>query len=78
MIKYWVYILAQNEQFTAPWSACMETDCETLDAAKIAIENYRKEFRILSAWIEKLENGEKQVVFLQCYVDAFGMLKKIN
>lgn len=73
MNAYWVSILIQNSEDKRAWSCSFTTPALSLDEANKQIENGRKNYRVLSAWIDTFNsNDERITVFHECYVDVFG------
>lgn len=66
---YWVSFIIQDEGDSKPWLCAISTAQNTLEEAKNVIEEKRKNYNVLSAWIDTFNgNDNKQVVFHECYM----------
>lgn len=75
MQLYWVSLLIQETENSKPWVSAMSTGCVNLEEAMKTIERGRKNFRVLSAWVDTFdENNRKTVVFHECYINALGQV----
>lgn len=74
---YWVSVIMLDETNNRPISLAMG-DCVTdIETAKDIIQRTRKNYTVYSAWVDTTdENGEKQTVFHECYVNALGVAEK--
>ena len=78
MTQYWVSLLIQDNENSKPWLSAMTNSCSSMDEAKKTIYRGRKNFRVLSAWIDTFDkNNNKSTVFHECYVDAIGHVNQI-
>ena len=73
MQLYWMSLLIQDRENSKPW-LCAMTDGElSLDNALKSIETGRKNYRVLSAWVDTFdEDNKKTTVYHECFVDVLG------
>ena len=72
MDAYWISAIIQDTEDSKPW-LCSMTDCVfTIEQAMDVIDKTRKNYRVLSAWIEKHNKNKKEIVFHKCYINIFG------
>ena len=76
MKQYWVSMIIQNEHDKRAWLCPMaESVCDT-DEAEDLILKARKQFTVLSAWIDIFDSdGVKKTVYHESYVDVLGNVK---
>lgn len=72
MKLYWVSLLIQDTENSKPWLCAMSNGCVSLEEAMKTIERGRNDYRVLSAWIDIFDGGNKFTVFHKCYVNAIG------
>lgn len=78
MELYWVSLLIQETENSRPWLSAMLSGCMSLEKAIDIVEKSRNDYRVLCAWIDKFdENGNKSVVFHECYVNSIGTVNRI-
>lgn len=76
MQLYWVSLLIQETENSKPWVSSMSTGCINLEEAMKTIKRGKKNFRVLSAWVNIFdENNRKTVVFHECYINALGQVE---
>lgn len=79
MKHFWVSVIMQDPDDKRAWRCTMSNSVSSIEEAKIAIEVARKNFTVLSAWVDIFdENNIKKTVFHECYVDAFGKVEKVE
>lgn len=72
---YWVSLLVQETENSKPWLCAVSDGCLSLEEARDVIEKGKKNYRILSAWIDTFDkNNKKTTVFHKCYINAVGMI----
>ena len=76
MKLYWVSAIIFNEGDRKPWLCAMTNGSVSMEAAMDTINRLKNNHNVLSAWIDTFENNEKQTVFHECYIDAFGYVTK--
>ncbi|NLK72934.1 MAG: hypothetical protein GX285_07955 [Clostridiales bacterium] len=76
MKQYWVSLLVQENEKSKPWLCSMTSSCLSISEAMSVIEKGRKNYRVLSAWVDTYENNVKSIVFHECYVDAVGNIEQ--
>lgn len=73
--QYWVSFLIQDNKDKTILCPILNS-VTSIEEAKSIIEKGKKNYRVLSAWIDKYDNNNNKVnVFHECYVDTIG---KIN
>lgn len=73
MKQYWVSVIVQGEEDRRAWSIAFTDSVSSIDAGLEAIHKTRKNYTVLSAWIDTFdENNVKHTVFHECYVNALG------
>ena len=72
---FWVSLIIQEDEQTKPWLCSKSTGFLTIEEAHKEIQFMKKNYRVLSAWIDIYENEEKKTVFHECYIDAFGNIR---
>lgn len=76
MKLYWVSLLIQNTEHSKPWLCAMSNGCTSFEEAIETIKRVRKNFRVLSAWIDTFDdNTNKTTVFHECYVNVIGNIE---
>ena len=79
MKLYWVSAIIQNKGNAKPWLLAISEGELTLDAAQKVVDFIKDNHNVLSIWIDTFdENNKKQVVFHECYIDAFGNAIGLN
>ena len=79
MKQFWVSIIMQNPDDKQARRCSMSDSVPNIEEAKIAIEVARKNFTVLSAWVDVFdENNVKETVLHECYIDAFGKVEKVE
>ena len=74
--RYWVSLLIQNTENSKPWLCGMTDPCLSLNKAQSVIEQGRRNYRVLSAWIDTFDDDNtKRTVFHECYIDVVGNIK---
>lgn len=65
---FWVSaIICENGE--KPWLCALSEGERSLEKAKEAVENLRKNYRVLYAWIDVFdEDEEKKTIFHECYM----------
>ena len=75
MKQYWVSMIIQNEHDKRAWLCPMMESVCVMDEAKDLILKARKQFTVLSAWIDMFdEDGIKETVYHECYINPLGMV----
>lgn len=77
MNQYWVSCIIQEKTDKRAW-LCSMSDCAlSMDEAMETINKARKNFTVLSAWIDTYdENNVKNTVYHECYINALGDVQK--
>lgn len=75
---YWTNFIMKSYDDGKPWLCASYDGCLTLDEAIRNIEKQRKNYIVLSAWIDIFENNEKKTIFHECYLDAIGNVAKLD
>lgn len=79
MKQFWVSVIMQDPDDKRVWCCTMSNSVSSVEEAKIAIEVARKNFTVLSAWVDVFdESNVKKTVLHECYVDAFGKVEKVE
>lgn len=73
---FWVSLIIQEGEETRPWLCSKSSGFLIIEDAHKEIQFMREHDRVLSAWIDTYENGEKKTVFHECYIDTFGQIHK--
>lgn len=73
---YWTNFIMKSYEDGKPRLCASYDGCLTLDEAMHNIEKQRKNYIVLSAWIDTFENGEKKTIFHECYLDCMGNVRK--
>jgi hypothetical protein len=68
MKSYWVSLIIQDKENSKPWLCAMSECCLSLDEAKKLIDQQRKNYRVLSAWVDTYYEEVKETVFHECYI----------
>jgi len=73
MKQYWISAIIQGKNDERAWMfKCPDSD-KSLEEALEHIEIYKRDFTVLSAWIDVFnENNTKETVFHECYIDIYG------
>ena len=73
MKTYWTSAIIWNESYGRPWLLALASCQFNLEKAMEEVTHIKTTFHTLSAWIDMVdENNNKQTVFHECYVNAFG------
>ena len=76
---YWPSLLIQDDAHSKPYHIAMSVACMNFDRAKEVINEGRKNYRVLSAWIDVFDEHEnKTTVFHQCYVNSVGNIVDVR
>ena len=79
MKLYYTSVIIQDSENSKPWSYSMQDSCTTIKDAKEIILKARKNFRILSAWIDTYDGANNKItVFHECYVNFIGEVERPN
>lgn len=79
MKQFWVSAIIQDPDDKRAWCCAMNDSVSSIEEAKETIERARKNFTVLSAWVDVFdESNVKQTVLHECYVDAFGKVEKVE
>ena len=72
-------MIIQNEHDKRAWLCPIaESVCDTNEAEDLILKA-RKQFTVLSAWIDIFdEDGVKETVYHECYVNPLGMVRRIR
>ena len=72
-------MIIQNKHDKRAWLCPIaESVCDT-DEAEDLLLKVRKQFTVLSAWIDIFdEDGVKETVYHECYVNLLGMVRGIR
>lgn len=66
---YWVSAIIFDKGDTKPWLCAIATPQSTLEQAMYQLEFTRKNYNVLSGWIDTFDkNNVKQTVFHECYM----------
>ena len=77
MKLYYASVIIQNSENSKSWSCSMQNSCTTIEDAKEIILRVRKNFRVLSAWIDTYDGANNKItVFHECYVDFVGDVER--
>lgn len=77
MNRYWVSMIVQDREDRRPWLLSFYDSVGSIEAGMEAIFNARKNYTVLSAWIDTFdENNVKHTVFHECYIDVFGYVQR--
>lgn len=77
MKLYYTSVIIQDNENSKPWSCSMQDSYTTIEEAKEIILKVRKNFRVLSAWINTYDGANNKVtVFHECYVDFVGYVER--
>lgn len=78
-LLYFVSAIVKYEPDGKPCLLAIGTSYPTEPAAMEAIDNIKKEFITLSAWVDSFdENNNKSTVFHECYLDPFGHIQNYS
>ena len=73
MKLYWVSGIVQSEK---PWLLSMSNGEISLEKALEVVANLKKNYRVLSVWINTYENDESQIVYHECCINVLGNIEK--
>lgn len=77
MKLYYASVIIQDSENSKPWSCSMQDSNTTIKDAKEIILKARKNFRVLSAWIDTYDGANNKVtVFHECYVNFIGEVER--
>lgn len=75
MKLYWVSAIVQNKDDKNPWLRAMSEGELSIGKAMTVIDRLKANNTVLSVWIDVFdENGIKDTVYHDCYINAFGDL----
>lgn len=75
---YWVSLIIQDYEDSKPWLCSFALPHDNIEESKKSIERGRKNYRVLSAWIDTFDKDKnKTTVFHECYLNALGQLDTI-
>lgn len=75
--NYWVSLLIQDDEKSKPYLISMTDSAPYLKDAIEIIERTRKNYRVLSAWVDVFdENNSKITMFHECYVNVVGKAER--
>lgn len=77
-MNYWVSFIVQDNECSKPWLCSVNNSFTSIEEAMKIIENGRQNYRVISAWIDVLENDVKTTIYHQCFVDIMGNLIDVN
>ena len=71
MKLYWVSAIIQNKTDKKPWLLAINEGELTLEKAMKTITFIKENHTVLSVWIDVFdENGMKETVFHECYINT--------
>lgn len=73
---YFTNFIMKTYEYGIPFLCASYNGYLTLDEAMQNIEKQRKNYIVLSAWIDIFENDEKKTVFHECYLNVMGNVRK--
>lgn len=72
-VFYWVSAIIQNKGDEKPSLLALNDGYPTLEAAKNVVAHIKRDNTVLSVWIDAFDKeNNKETVFHECYIDAFG------
>lgn len=73
---FWVSAIVQDEGKKKPWLLAVNTGELTLTSAEKHVDFIKNNHNVLSIWVDKIdEDNNKETIFHECFIDAFGNLK---
>ena len=78
MKRYWVSAIIQNKHDKKAWLCSMTDSVHSMERAMEVISTTRKNHTVLSAWVDVFNDGNKETVFHECYINVFGDVQKIE
>ena len=72
MKLYFVSAIVQNPNDTKPWLCAASEGKPTFSDALDLVDWMKKNYTLMSVWVDAIENSQKDVVFHECYLDCFG------
>ena len=73
MKLYWVSAIVQNKGNQKPCLLSMSEGEVSFDKAMELVARVKENYTVLSAWVDAIDkDNNKQTVFHECYIDAFG------
>ena len=75
-LPHWVSFMIQENETSKPWVCNIQESCIDLPAALSVVKKMRKQYRVLSAWIDVFDGGTKVSVMHECYIDYLGQFEK--
>lgn len=75
MKLYWVSGIVQSDNEKA-WLLSMSNGEISLEKALEVVANLKKNYRVLSVWINTYENDESQIVYHECCINVLGNIDK--
>ncbi|MCD8398258.1 MAG: hypothetical protein LUD12_13945 [Lachnospiraceae bacterium] len=73
---YWVSFIISFSEDSKPQPISLTDACLSIEEAKEKVLYQRKNYNVLSAWIDTYYGEEKETVFHECYLNFFGDIKK--
>lgn len=79
MTLYWVSCIIFDKVDRAPWTCSSYSGVTSYEEAIKLIDTYRKDHRVLSAWIDIFDSDRvKKTVYHESYVDGLGNIKEVG
>lgn len=72
MNLYWVSAIVQSKFDQKPSLLAMSEGEISLEKAMEVVGRIKENETVLSVWVDLFDEGNKRVVFHECYLDAFG------
>ena len=73
MKLYWPSAIIQDSDNKRPWLRSTSQGEISLEKAMMIINYFKDNHTVLSAWVDSFDEcNNKQTVFHECYIDAFG------
>lgn len=73
MMLYWVSAIIQNKGNVKPTLLALNDGYPSLEAAMRDVVHIKNDNTVLSMWVDAFDkDNNKQTVFHECYLDAFG------
>lgn len=72
VVLYWPSAIVKRSPDSNPELQYTSMGELSLEKAMEMINFFKSQYIVISAWIDTHENGKKQTVFHECYLDAFG------
>lgn len=75
MMKYWPHLLVQDENNGNVWLYASDEYKYDVESAKIFIEEGKKKYKVLTAWIDTFNaDAERVTVYHECLVNIAGTM----